>query len=95
MNRKIGSDERSLPGHTLYHYPACPFCARVRFALWRHGQTVDTRNILSEAESARELVTGGGSRQVPCLRIDEKDGSTTWLYESGDIVAYLREVSAA
>jgi hypothetical protein len=26
---------------------------------------------------------------VPCLRI-ERDGEVTWLYESLDIIAYLR-----
>lgn len=88
-------DKRHLPHHTLYHYPTCPFCARVRFALWRYGLTLALRNILSNAEHARELTDGGGYRQVPCLRIDKDDGESEWLYESGDIVAYLRRAAAA
>jgi glutathione S-transferase len=34
---------------------------------------------------------GGGKRQVPCLRIDGDDGQSHWLYESMDIMAYLKQ----
>jgi len=27
---------------------------------------------------------------VPCLRIDKDDGSVQWMYESNDIIAYLK-----
>jgi glutathione S-transferase len=28
---------------------------------------------------------------VPCLRIEKEDGSSEWMYESKDIIAYLDE----
>ena len=36
-----------------------------------------------------QLKNGGGKTQVPCLLIDN-DGQEQWLYESGDIIAYLK-----
>lgn len=75
---------------TLYQLPGCPFCATVRRALRRLGLAIETRNISSQARYREELRAGGGETQVPCLRIREPDGSVRWLYESADIVAYLR-----
>ena len=37
-----------------------------------------------------ELTNGGGKKQVPCLRIDEADGTSNWLYEAQDIIDYLK-----
>lgn len=90
----IFSDRQRLSGLTLYHYTTCPFCLRVRVALWRLGVKVASRNILIDSRAERELVAGGGRRQVPCLRIEDKTGAVSWLYESGDIVAHLRAVAA-
>jgi glutathione S-transferase len=44
-----------------------------------------------EAGRRAELIAGGGKGQVPCLRIETDDGNVRWLYESADIIAYLRE----
>jgi glutathione S-transferase len=40
----------------------------------------------TEAANRETLIAVGGSRQVPCLFIDGAP-----LYESGDIIEYLRE----
>jgi len=85
---------RRLEGYTLYHYPGCPFCTRVRFALWWMGAEIEMRDIDADSRHERELISGGGRRQVPCLRIEEPDGGERWLYESRDIVAHLRAVAA-
>ena len=37
-----------------------------------------------------ELINGGGKKQVPCLRIDEADGKSKWMYEAQDIIDYLK-----
>jgi len=37
-----------------------------------------------------DLRVGGGSTTVPCLRI-QSDGQVRWMYESLDIIEYLRE----
>lgn len=74
----------------LYHFTTCPFCVRVRRAVKKMGLPLELRNIHKSAEHRTELAQGGGSTQVPCLRIDS-DGDVRWLYESADIVDYLQE----
>jgi len=81
----------SLPGHALYYFPTCPFCVRVRLGLWWRGLELPLRNIHADPAHRAALVEGGGKAQVPCLRIEEADGAVRWMYESGDILRYLRE----
>ncbi len=76
---------------TLYHYPACPYCFVVRRALRRGALKVRTLDIHRNPVAAAELVSRGGRAQVPCLRIAPARGGERWLYESADIVRYLRE----
>ncbi len=38
-----------------------------------------------------ELIAGGGKKQVPCLRIDSENGDVQWMYESDDIIHYLKQ----
>lgn len=73
---------------TLYHLPTCPFCMKVRRAIKRHGLEVELRDITGESAHRKALVAGGGRSMVPCLRIEETQG-TRWMYESSDIVDYL------
>ncbi|HAR30712.1 MAG TPA: glutaredoxin [Gammaproteobacteria bacterium] len=75
--------------YVLYQYDSCPFCQRVRRFLAESGLSLPLKDTLRDPEARRELLTGGGDTQVPCLRI-ERDGEVTWLYESLDIIAYLR-----
>ena len=77
-------------GLTLYHFNTCPFCLRVRWALDRLGLEIPLRNIRSDPGAREELLAGGGRTMVPCLRI-EADGETRWLYESDDIIDFLRQ----
>ena len=76
--------------HTLYHFETCPFCARVRRFLDENQLTLAMKDVQRDPEAYRELVAGGGSGMVPCLRI-ERDSGVTWLYESLDIIEYLRK----
>lgn len=72
----------------LYHYESCMFCARVRKAIGTLNLKIELRDVMRDAKHRRDLVEGGGSTTVPCLRIGPgKDGQ--WLYESADIIAYL------
>lgn len=43
----------------------------------------------SDREHAQALMQGGGKTQVPCLAIEQVDGSVEWMYESDDIIRYL------
>jgi glutaredoxin len=76
---------------TLYHYPSCPYCLVVRRALRRGALNVRSLNVHGDPQAAAELVARGGKAQVPCLRIAPAQGGERWLYESADIVRYLRE----
>jgi glutaredoxin len=78
-----------MESYTLYQFPSCPFCQRVLRFLREAGIELPLRDILTDEAAYRELVEGGGESQVPCLRI-ESGGNVRWLYESLDIIAYLR-----
>jgi glutathione S-transferase len=80
----------TVPGLTLYYSPFCGYCMRVFSALQMMQLEIATRNVMSDREAATELRQEGGSGMVPCLRIEE--GSTIrWMYESADIIDYLRQ----
>mgnify|MGYP002794259654 CR=1 FL=1 len=76
---------------TLYHFRACPFCIKVRRAMFKMSLPVAKKSVAEGSPYRAELEQGGGRVKVPCLRIDNPDGSTQWMYESNDIIAYLRQ----
>ena len=81
---KIDEHTKSL---SLYQYAACPFCVKVRRAIRSQGLNIATVDAKQE-NNKQQLVNEGGQLKVPCLKI-EQDGKTQWMYESGDIIAYL------
>ena len=74
----------------LYHFMACPYCARVRNEIQQLGLDLELRDIHNSREFYSELVSEGGKSQVPALRIQRNDETATWLYESDDIIRFLR-----
>ena len=74
---------------TLYHYKACPFCVKVRRTLKRLSLPVETRDPKRSDTAKKELIAGAGKLKVPCLKIDEGEGKTQWLFDSKDIISYL------
>jgi len=46
----------------------------------------------SDSENRSDLIQGGGRSQVPCLKIESTSGEIEWMYESDDIIRYLRQV---
>ena len=77
--------------YTLYHFPSCPYCARVRDFLDEAGIDMEMRNIHADPQALHDLRSGGGSTTVPCLRIRRDGQRDQWMYESLDIIEYLRE----
>lgn len=71
----------------LYYYPECPYCQKVLRAIDELGAAgvVVLRDIHADDDALRLLDAVGGKRQVPCLFINGVP-----LYESGDIVDWLR-----
>ena len=82
----INTETRKL---TLYQYKACPFCVKVRMAMKRQSLTIRTRDAKRSESAKEELLAGAGQLKVPCLKIDDESGNTTWLFESSEIIKYL------
>ena len=79
---------------SLYQYPACPFCVKVRRTMRRHSLKIETRDAKKQANYRQELLEQGGRLKVPCLRIESENGDVQWMYESTDIVRYLNTVAS-
>ena len=80
----------------LYHYATCPFCLKTRREIRRLSLNIELRDAQHDPAHRAALIAGGGKAQVPCLLITDAEGKQTWMYESGDINAYLaREFGAA
>lgn len=81
---------KQIEGHQLYYFSGCPYCIIVRLTLWWLGLKMHLRDILSQPANNAELVAGGGKSQVPCLRIEDDEGGVRWMYESIEIIQYLK-----
>ena len=79
-----------IAGHQLYCYNACFYCLLVRFTIWRLGLKITLKDVLTDAGNSAELIDGGGEMQVPCLRVENEDGDVRWIYESSEIIHYLK-----
>jgi glutathione S-transferase len=84
----MADDHRTL---SLYYFETCPYCVRVLDAMKELDLELPLKHILHEPEHGEELIREGGKDQVPCLKIEEHGGAVTWLYESLDIIEYLKQ----
>lgn len=82
---------RETAALALYQFKACPFCVKVRRAMKRHSLQIETRDAKNNVDYREELLQQGGKVKVPCLKIQDAQGQTQWLYESSDIIAYLEQ----
>lgn len=75
----------------LYHFSTCPFCIKVRHEMARLSLPIPLRDAQHDHKHKTALMSGGGKVQTPCLRIEHEPGNIEWLYESRDIIHYLRQ----
>lgn len=85
----------------LYYSPYCPYCHRVLNAMAELGFYPDLKkgdaggitlkNTFANKTAAKALKAGGGKSTVPCLRI-KRGEATQWLYESLDIIEFLKNL---
>jgi hypothetical protein len=87
--RRKNPSSRALPGHTLYHFYLSPYSRNARYAVYDLGLDVPFKDILNDEAAYRDLIQNGGKDQSPCLRVEE-NGKVRWMYESQDIIKYLR-----
>lgn len=74
-----------LENHQLYYKKSCPYCQKVLRFMEANHLTMDTRDT-TQPGNQNDLIRIGGKKQVPCLIVNGKP-----LYESDDIIAYLRD----
>ncbi len=70
----------------LYHFDACPYCAKVRNVINDMDVVLELRDTRENNDFRDELISLTGKTQVPCLVIDGKS-----MHESDDIIDYLNE----
>lgn len=87
--------DRQCRDLALYQFKTCPFCIKVRQEMRRLSLNIELRDAQHDATNRADLLQGGGKPSVPCLWIRDEQGKERWMYESGDIMAYLRERFAA
>lgn len=78
----------------LYQFKTCPFCMKVRREIKRQSLNIELRDAQHDQQHRQQLLSGGGKIKVPCLKVENKDGNHTWLYESTSVIQYLKELAA-
>ena len=79
---------------TLYQFKTCPFCIKVRRSIKRQSLNIEHLDAQHNNEHREQLMQGGGQIKVPCLKVVDDEGNTNWLYESNQIISYLRATAA-
>lgn len=70
----------------LYKFDACPYCQRVMQVVDDLQVPLTFKDIRKNPAYRNELIQIGGKGMTPCLLIDGQP-----MYESLDIIAYLRK----
>lgn len=79
----------------LYQYRTCPFCIKVRQEMRRLSLPVARMYVQKDGKNREDLTRAGGQTKVPCLKITDQAGNSQWMYDSKEIIAYLRSRFAA
>lgn len=80
--------ENEIKNLSIYQFKLCPFCIKTRRVMHKLNLPIEIFDAKNDATSRKELLEQGGKIKVPCLRISEENGYK-WIYDSGDIIAYL------
>lgn len=75
-----------MKNYKLYVGTVCRFCKKVENFMEENNINIPLVNINEDRQAMLELMEKGGKRQVPCLYHDGE-----YLYESDDIIAFLKE----
>ena len=93
IRKKIDQDkvDKETEGLTIYQFEACPFCVKVRRFIRKNSLKINLKDAKNNQIFKSELVDGGGKHKVPCLRIEKIDSASEWLYESSEIIKFLKK----
>ena len=76
---------------SMYQFESCPFCIKVRRQIKRQSLNIPLLDAQHNQQHREELLNGGGEVKVPCLKIVSDSGEVSWMYESNDIIQYLKD----
>ena len=85
---KVDIQTKSL---TIYQFEACPFCVKVRRFIRKNSLKIELKDAKNNENFKSELVNEGGKHKVPCLRIEKMSSKVEWLYESTEIIKFLKK----
>ncbi len=74
----------------LYHRKQCPYCKKVQAVLQEMDLEMIQKDVGKNADDLEELRAVGGKTQVPCLIQVNDQGEKTALYESDDIISWIK-----
>ena len=95
IRKKIDQDKinKETKGLTIYQFEACPFCVKVRRYIRKNNLKINFKDAKNNKKFKFELVNGGGKHKVPCLKIEKINSQTQWLYESTEIISFLKKIA--
>ena len=76
---------------TVYQFEACPFCVKVRRFIRKNSLKINLKDAKNNKTFKSELVNEGGKHKVPCLKIEKINSKPVWLYESTEIIKFLKK----
>ncbi len=82
--------DRECQNLSLHQFKTCPFCIKVRQEMRRLSLNIRCLDAQPEGMHRDALLRGGGEVKMPCLSLKEEKGTERWLYESVQIIEYLR-----
>ena len=93
LRKKIDQDkiDKETKYFTIYQFEACPFCVKVRRFIMKNSLKINLKDAKNNITFKSELVNEGGKHKVPCLKIAKKYSKTIWLYESTEIIKFLKK----
>ena len=93
LRKKIDQDriDKKTKNLTIYQFEACPFCVKVRRFMRKNSLKINIKDAKNNKTFKTELVNEGGKHKVPCLRIEKINSKTKWLYESSEIIKFLKK----
>ncbi|RDH81901.1 MAG: glutaredoxin [endosymbiont of Escarpia spicata] len=85
--QQVDEETRRL---ALYQFSTCSYCIKVHRVIKQLGLNIEYRDAANNQLWKQALIKEGGLYQTPCLHIEHQDGSVQWMYESADIIRYLK-----
>ena len=86
--------DKTTQNLALYQFKTCPFCIKVRREIKRQSLNIELRDAQHDQEHRLQLLNGGGQIKVPCLKVKQDNGNQVWLYESSEVIRYLKKLAA-